>query len=114
MDIAERADLGIGRQMRHTALAAGNACGYNLIAGAILFLVGQPITINAWRNLGRLDLAASAPKDVGVRDRDIAAAQMPINCRLMIEEQSFVRAVRYSHDVDIPEFRAGFAPVAVG
>jgi len=31
----------------------------------------------------------------------------------MIEEQSFVRAVRHSHDIDVPEFRAGFTPVAM-
>ena len=39
--------------------------------------------------------------------------KMLINRRLMIEEQSLIRAVRHSHDVDVPEFRAGFAPVAV-
>ena len=38
---------------------------------------------------------------------------MLINRRLMIEEQSFIRAVRHSHDVDVPEFRPGFAPVAM-
>ena len=38
---------------------------------------------------------------------------MLIDRRLVLEEQSFVRAVRHRHDVDVPEFRAGFAPVAM-
>jgi len=31
----------------------------------------------------------------------------------MIQEQSLIRAVRDSHDVNIPEFRSRFAPVAM-
>ena len=38
---------------------------------------------------------------------------MLINRRLMIEEQSLIRAVRHSHDVDVLEFRPRFAPVAM-
>jgi len=38
---------------------------------------------------------------------------MLINRRLMLEEQSLIRTVRHSHDVDVPKFRAGFAPVAM-
>jgi hypothetical protein len=38
---------------------------------------------------------------------------MLINRRLVLEEQSLIRTVRYSHDVDVPKFRAGFAPVAM-
>jgi len=38
---------------------------------------------------------------------------MFINRRLMLEEQSLIRTVRHSHDVDVPKFRAGFAPVAM-
>jgi hypothetical protein len=38
---------------------------------------------------------------------------MLINRRLVLEEQSLIRAVRHSHDVDVPKFRAGFAPVAM-
>jgi hypothetical protein len=38
---------------------------------------------------------------------------MLINRRLVIEEQSLIRAMRHSHDVDVPKFRAGFAPVAM-
>jgi hypothetical protein len=38
---------------------------------------------------------------------------MLINRRLVLEEQSLIRAMRDSHDVDVPKFRAGFAPVAV-
>ena len=38
---------------------------------------------------------------------------MSIDGRLVIKEQLFVSAVRYGHDVDILEFRSGFAPVAM-
>jgi hypothetical protein len=38
---------------------------------------------------------------------------MPIDRRFMIEEQLFVLAMRYSHDVDVPKLRAGFAPIAM-
>ena len=38
---------------------------------------------------------------------------MPVNCRFVIQEQLFIRAVRHGHDVDVVKFRAGFAPVAM-
>jgi hypothetical protein len=38
---------------------------------------------------------------------------MLIDGRLMIEEQSLICTVRHSHDIDVLEFRAGFAPVAM-
>jgi hypothetical protein len=38
---------------------------------------------------------------------------MLINRRLVLEEQPLIRAVRHSHDVDVPKFRAGFAPVTM-
>ena len=66
------------------------------------------------RNLRWLDLAASAPENICVRNRDIPGLQMPIHGGLMIEEQLLIRAMRHSHDIDVPEFGAGFAPVAVG
>src|SRR5262249_44073633 len=53
------------------------------------------------------------PEHIRVRNRDAGRAEMLINRRLMVEEQSLVRAVRHSHDVDVPEFRSGFAPVAM-
>ena len=31
----------------------------------------------------------------------------------MLKQESFLRAVRDRHDVDVPEFRAGFAPVTM-
>ena len=38
---------------------------------------------------------------------------MPINRHFVVEEQLFIGSVRYSHDVDVLEFRPGFAPVAM-
>ena len=76
-------------------------------------LLRQPLAIYTRRNFGRLDLAAPAPKHVGVRNRDIAHAQVLIDRSLMIEQQSLICAVRYSHDIDVLEFGAGFAPVAL-
>ena len=39
---------------------------------------------------------------------------MPIDRRLVFEEERFVRSVRDRHDVDVAKFRSGFAPVAMG
>src|SRR5206468_10294585 len=79
-----------------------------------LFVHRQPLVVNARRNFGRLDLAASTPEHVCVRNGDIARAEMLINRRLVIQEQSLIRTVRHGHDVDVLKFRAGFAPVAMG
>jgi len=38
---------------------------------------------------------------------------MSIDRGFVIEQQIFVRAVSNGHDVDVLEFRSGFAPVAV-
>src|SRR5262245_52482339 len=76
-------------------------------------LLRPPLLINARRNFGRLDLAAPTPEHVRIENGDIERPQMLINRRLMIEEQSFVRAMRDGHNVNVPEFRAGFAPVAM-
>ena len=65
------------------------------------------------RNLGWLDLAASAPENVCVGHREAACHQVLINGRLMVEEQLFVGAVRHSHYVNVLEFGAGFAPIAM-
>src|SRR5947208_12249637 len=79
----------------------------------ILRLLRPPLAVNMRRNLRWLDFATPTPENIRVRDRDSARIQMPIDCRLVVEEQLFIGAVRYSHDVDVLEFRAGFAPVAV-
>src|SRR5437870_4634156 len=58
-------------------------------------------------------LAASAPKNICVRNRVASQIEMPIDSHLMIEEQLFISAVRHGHDVDVLEFRPCFAPVTV-
>src|SRR6266513_4191439 len=65
------------------------------------------------RNFRRLDLAAPAPEDVCIGDRNAARLEMSINGRFVLKQQLFVRSVRNSHDVYILEFRAGFAPIAM-
>ena len=65
------------------------------------------------RNLRWFDFAASAPEDVRVRNGYAARLKMPINGRLVIEQQLFIRAMRDGHDVDILEFGARFAPVTM-
>src|SRR5882672_2990314 len=65
------------------------------------------------RNLRWLNLAASAPEDVCVSDRDAGCGKMPIDRSLVIQQQLFIRAMRNSHDVDVLEFRPRFAPVAM-
>ena len=65
------------------------------------------------RNLRWFDLAASAPEDVCVSDREIARGKMPINGGLVIEQQLFIGAMRNGHDVDILEFGTRFAPVTM-
>src|SRR5262249_48995381 len=65
------------------------------------------------RNLRWLDFAAPTPENIRVRDRDTTRIQMPINRHFVIQQQLFISPVRYSHDVDVLEFRPGFAPVAV-
>src|SRR5437016_6036274 len=65
------------------------------------------------RNLRWLDFATPTPENIRVRDRDSARIQMPIDRHFVLEEQLFIGSVRYSHDVDVLEFRPGFAPVAM-
>ena len=38
---------------------------------------------------------------------------MAINSCFVIEQKLFISAVRHGHDVNILEFRAGFAPIAM-
>src|SRR6266853_4901513 len=65
------------------------------------------------RNLRWLNLAATAPENICVRNWDAGQIEMPIDSGLMIEEQLFVSTMRHGHDVDVLEFRPCFAPVAM-
>src|SRR5437762_11888860 len=65
------------------------------------------------RNLRWLNLAASAPENICVRNWDAGQIEMPIDSGLMIEQQLFIRAMRNGHDVDVLKFGARFAPVAM-
>src|SRR5262249_10681823 len=78
-----------------------------------LRLLCQPLPINARRDFGGLDLAASAPENIFVRNWNSARVQMPINGGLVTEEQLFVSAVRHGHNVDVLELRSGFAPITM-
>src|SRR4029077_14553191 len=76
-------------------------------------VLGQPVAVHMRRNLRWLDLAASAPENVRVREGKAAGLKMPINGRLVIEWQLFIEAMRHSHDVDVLKFCSRFAPVAM-
>src|SRR6267378_4681072 len=76
-------------------------------------LLCQPLAINVRRNFRWLDLAASAPENVCVRNWNCARVQMSIDGGLMIEEQLFVSAVCHGHGVDVLEFRSGLAPITM-
>src|SRR4029453_10015925 len=74
----------------------------------------QPFAINLRRNLGRFDLAAAAPKNIGVGNGNGARRKMPIDRRLMLEQALLFLAVRDRHDVHVFEFGAGLAPITMG
>src|SRR6266853_3278067 len=76
-------------------------------------LLRQPFPIDVRRDLRRLDLTASAPENVCVRNWNSACVQMSIDGGLMIEQQLFISAVCHGHDIDVLEFRAGFAPITM-
>src|SRR6266446_439903 len=80
---------------------------------SLQFYLAQPFAINDRRNLGRFDLTPPAPKDICVRSRDSFRSQMSIYRRFVLEQQLLVRAVRDSHDIDVFEFGASLAPIAV-
>ena len=73
----------------------------------------EPVAIDVRRNFRRLNLAASTPENICIRNWNAACAKMPINSCFVIEQQLFIGAVRHGHNVDIFEFRPGFAPVAM-
>src|SRR5438445_13713271 len=77
------------------------------------FHFAQPFAINDWRNLGRFDFAAPAPKDICVRNRDSFRLQMSIYRCFVREQQLLVRAVRDCHDIYVLEFGTGLAPIAM-
>jgi hypothetical protein len=60
-----------------------------------------------------LYLAATAPKNVGVRDGDADACQVFVHGRLVGEQDAFVQAVGDAHDVDVGELGAALAPIGV-
>src|SRR5690349_4254755 len=75
--------------------------------------LAQPIPINHRRNFRRLDLAAAAPKNIGIRNRDIFRSEMRVDRRLVLEQSRFVSTVRDGHDIDVAKLRTAFAPVTM-
>ena len=65
-------------------------------------------------DLAGFDLAAAAPEDVGVFDRDAGVDEVFVDGGFVGEDGFFVGAVDDAHDVDIGEAFAAFAPVGVG
>src|SRR5689334_20517357 len=79
----------------------------------MLYLPRQPIAIDLRRNFRRLNLTAPPPENVCIRDWNVTTAKMPIDGIFMSEQQLFIGAVRHGHNIDVFEFRAAFAPVAM-
>src|SRR5690349_20299000 len=75
--------------------------------------LAQPIPINHRRNFRRLDLAAAAPKNIRIRNRNIFRSEMRVDRRLVLEQSRFVSTVCDGHDVDTPKLRTAFAPVTM-
>src|SRR5690606_28682007 len=73
-----------------------------------------PLVENDRADLARLDLAATAPEDVRVLNRNADAFQVAVDGRLVGEHGVLVGAVDDAHDVDVGEAFAALAPVAVG
>src|SRR5262249_44562983 len=73
----------------------------------------QPIAVDVRRNLRWLNFTASTPKNVCVRDWNVAGGRGRIDSLFVIEQYFFIGAVRHRHDVDVLEFGSGFAPVAM-
>src|SRR5262245_54219272 len=65
------------------------------------------------RNFARLDLAAAAPEDVRVVDRNPALLEVRIDRGLVRKHAILFRAVTHRHNVDVGEFGAAFAPIAM-
>ena len=66
------------------------------------------------RDLGRLYLAAAAPEDVRVENRNPCFLEMVVDGRLVREHQIFIRTVRHGHNVHVAELWPALAPVSVG
>src|SRR5688572_3688968 len=62
-----------------------------------------PGAVRRRHNLGRLDLAAAAPEDVGVADKNAERREMGVNRRLVLDNEVLVEAVRHRHHVDVAE-----------
>src|SRR4029077_7884724 len=75
--------------------------------------LAQPIPRNQRRDFRRLDLTAAAPKNIGIRNRDIPRSEMRVDRRLVLEQSRFVSTVRDGHDVDVSKLRTAFAPVTM-
>src|SRR5438270_11415369 len=71
------------------------------------------MAIDLRRNFRGLDLAPPAPENIRVTHRNSACRQVPIDRFLVREHQCFVCPMRYRHDVDVSEFRAGFPPITM-
>ena len=72
-----------------------------------------PLTVDFGGYFRGFYFAAAAPKDVGVEEVDPGGYQVPVDCGLVFEDEIFISAMNDSHNVDITEVRASFAPVAV-
>lgn len=76
-------------------------------------MLGVPVFVSEGRDFRGLDLAASAPEDIGVGDRDAGFDKVGVDGGFELHDAIFLCAVGDGHDVHIIELRAALAPVAV-
>lgn len=65
-------------------------------------------------DLAGFDFASSAPEDIGVGNGHADICQVSIDGGFVGEDAIFFGAMTDRHNIDLIEFWASFAPVAVG
>ncbi len=75
---------------------------------------GVPVGVDDGGDLAGFDLAATAPEDVGVFNWDAARLEVGVDGGFVLHDEVAIGAVDDTHDIDIAELGAAFAPIAVG
>ena len=76
-------------------------------------MLGVPVFVSEGRDFGGFNLAAPAPEDIGVGDRDTSFDEVGIDGGFELHDAILLGAVGDSHDVHIIELGPSLAPVAV-
>lgn len=74
----------------------------------------MPLFVDLRRDFRGLNFGAAAPEDVGVGDGDTRFFEVFVDGCFVLKDFGFLGAVHDSHDVDVAELWAAFAPIGVG